>query len=359
MHRPRELDQHQERPGDGEGGRPAPPGRPPLGNNITTNTADQSESVLSRVTDDRGPCRCPRQRNLWRCKAREVGTAPEGAHCSLQRQHAQAIADYRAAEVAPVVPERTAPPVLDAYRSADGVQLAVWCDHERCWHWHGRACTGECGRPRGFSREDCKCPPGTGDGHRGAHCRCPDSPYADTGYELREVGELTDAVRAAHVVGPWACVECARLGLCSCEQTRCTAESCVGLCAEHADPECASCWATHGGPGYGVCRWHGMTKMHAHTVNRKRCVVYGDDPACDLAYDVMQYWPTPSQAQPHVHCPYCWAVETVVRRRRGWRVPPPCPSCRKLVDDTRVQREAGERLRWLTYADTTIRREAS
>lgn len=87
---------------------------------------------------------------------------------------------------------------LDAYRTDDG-QVAVWCDHERRWHWHG-GCdpTANPSCPHGrraHAGVRCTCPPGTGDGHRVAHCACPASPYRDGGYVLREVGPFTAAVR--------------------------------------------------------------------------------------------------------------------------------------------------------------------
>jgi len=92
-------------------------------------------------------------------------------------------------------------PVLDAYRTPDG-QLAVWCEHDRRWHWHG-ACdtTAPCPRPKRrlvLAGTPCRCPVGNGDGHRVAHCLDPKSPYDTTGYVIREVGPLTPAVRRAH-----------------------------------------------------------------------------------------------------------------------------------------------------------------
>lgn len=72
----------------------------------------------------------------------------------------------------------TEAPTLDAYRRRDGVHLAVWCEHCRCWHHHGA-----CGDVFG-----------AGDGHRVAHCACPNAPYGEAGYVLREVGPLTTKV---------------------------------------------------------------------------------------------------------------------------------------------------------------------
>lgn len=80
----------------------------------------------------------------------------------------------------------------------DGVQLRFrrkcpWC---RDYHWHGAhsSChpgADECPCPRHpdyhHSRGICLCPLGSADGHRGAHCWAPGSPYRRTGYILREV----------------------------------------------------------------------------------------------------------------------------------------------------------------------------
>jgi hypothetical protein len=85
----------------------------------------------------------------------------------------------------------TEAPVLDAHRSDDGTQLSVWCEFCKRDHWHGRHDPATGGTAydnrRMRFRGDCTCPVGTGDGHRVAHCHNPDSPYADTGYVLREV----------------------------------------------------------------------------------------------------------------------------------------------------------------------------
>ncbi|MEH3033635.1 MAG: phage/plasmid primase, P4 family [Aeromicrobium erythreum] len=72
------------------------------------------------------------------------------------------------------------PPRLKAYLDEDEDQLWIWCTHERLWHRHGR-----------------------GDGHRTAHCRCEHSPYHAVGYELVEVGPLTDEVLAQHRETSW------------------------------------------------------------------------------------------------------------------------------------------------------------
>lgn len=90
------------------------------------------------------------------------------------------------------------PPTLDAYRTPDG-QLAVWCDHDARWHYHGGCATkSPCPRPKGripLAGTPCRCPAGTGNGHRIAHCHDAGSPYDREGYVLREVGPFTPAVR--------------------------------------------------------------------------------------------------------------------------------------------------------------------
>jgi hypothetical protein len=63
------------------------------------------------------------------------------------------------------------PPTFAAFRTADGIQLAFWCDWCERLHYHG-ACGPEWGE---------------GNGHRGAHCIDPASPYRRTGYFIREV----------------------------------------------------------------------------------------------------------------------------------------------------------------------------
>ncbi len=62
-------------------------------------------------------------------------------------------------------------PELQAYRytHSRGASLVAWCVHCLQWHWHG-----------------------AGDGHRVAHCHDPQSPYNTGGYELHEVGTITE-----------------------------------------------------------------------------------------------------------------------------------------------------------------------
>lgn len=78
-------------------------------------------------------------------------------------------------------------PTLDARRSPDGTHLMVWCLYCNREHSHGRhSDTYDC--PHAWDRRDtCTCPTGTGDGHRAAHCGDPASPYANTGYIVREI----------------------------------------------------------------------------------------------------------------------------------------------------------------------------
>jgi hypothetical protein len=71
----------------------------------------------------------------------------------------------------------------------DGASLDVWCPHCQRDHHHGRhdpatGCRYDNLRPH---RGPCTCPPGTGDGHRAAHCHSRHSPYDDTGYIAVEV----------------------------------------------------------------------------------------------------------------------------------------------------------------------------
>jgi hypothetical protein len=101
----------------------------------------------------------------------------------------------------PPVPE-TEIPVLRAVRQ--GVQLTFWCRYCRTHHLHGAHgnCDG-CGcrlHDSLFGRGPCTCPPGSGDGHRVAHCWNPKSPYKATGYILREVAAAPK--RAAGPVPP-------------------------------------------------------------------------------------------------------------------------------------------------------------
>jgi hypothetical protein len=85
-------------------------------------------------------------------------------------------------------------PVLRAIASENGRTLLAWCPYCRREHTHGRHgdCapgTCDCGQHadlHGF-RGPCTCPAGAGDGHRGAHCWPPTSPFRATGYILVEV----------------------------------------------------------------------------------------------------------------------------------------------------------------------------
>jgi hypothetical protein len=94
------------------------------------------------------------------------------------------------------------PPTLPAYRTSDGL-LLVWCAHCIRWHQHG-GCDGTCTsrrRSRGaavYQGEPCHCQPGTGDGHRVAHCADRSSPYADSGYYLKETGAAIPNPRGLH-----------------------------------------------------------------------------------------------------------------------------------------------------------------
>jgi putative DNA primase/helicase len=84
---------------------------------------------------------------------------------------------------------------LEAYR--DDRLLWVWCDHEQVWHRHGAGCTCPdylADHPDPEWDGLCRCV-GQGDGHRGAHCWCPRSPYWESGYVLREVGPFADEHR--------------------------------------------------------------------------------------------------------------------------------------------------------------------
>jgi len=72
------------------------------------------------------------------------------------------------------------PPTFNAWRTADGVCLAFWCDWCEHVHYHG-ACGPEWG---------------AGSGHRGAHCIDPASPYLATGYIVREVSRVFWVVAA-------------------------------------------------------------------------------------------------------------------------------------------------------------------
>lgn len=59
----------------------------------------------------------------------------------------------------------------------DGNRVVVWCRHCRRDHTHGR-CVSQCAH-------GCHCPPGSGDGHRAAHCGT--GPYRNRGYIVREI----------------------------------------------------------------------------------------------------------------------------------------------------------------------------
>ena len=75
----------------------------------------------------------------------------------------------------------------------EGSRLVFRCQFCRRRHYHGvhvEPCHPECACPRHgrpFSQLPCWCHLGAGNGHRGAHCRKPGSPYKATGYYLREV----------------------------------------------------------------------------------------------------------------------------------------------------------------------------
>lgn len=84
-------------------------------------------------------------------------------------------------------------PTVLGYRSPRGTQLWIWCEHERCWHFHG-ACSGQCNADTLNSQAQCTCPPGTADGHRVSHCRCPRSPLKSD-YIVKEAGPLTAEVK--------------------------------------------------------------------------------------------------------------------------------------------------------------------
>ena len=93
---------------------------------------------------------------------------------------------------------RSRHPVLAAWPSANGVTLLAWCPWCQVWHVHGRhGADSDCAR-RGcrcqlhggnhHARLPCTCPPGSGDGHRTAHCySLSRSPLKATGYVIREV----------------------------------------------------------------------------------------------------------------------------------------------------------------------------
>jgi hypothetical protein len=89
-------------------------------------------------------------------------------------------------------------PMLMAWPSADGRTLQAWCPPCGKLHTHGRHgadqdCGPACPCPmhgggHNSLRSPCLCPPGSGDGHRGAHCASLSrSPMKATGYVIREV----------------------------------------------------------------------------------------------------------------------------------------------------------------------------
>lgn len=82
------------------------------------------------------------------------------------------------------------PPVIMAVRV--GAQLTFRCPYCRRNHWHGahaEPCAPGCRCAlHSASCGPCTCPPGSGDGHRAAHCTADDrSPLKPTGYYLVEV----------------------------------------------------------------------------------------------------------------------------------------------------------------------------
>lgn len=97
-----------------------------------------------------------------------------------------------------VNPRRSKFPILPAWPGPDGRTLQAWCPWCQVWHVHGRhGADADCGPacPCGMHggrhhsyRGPCLCPPGSGDGHRGAHCySLSRSPLKETGYVIREV----------------------------------------------------------------------------------------------------------------------------------------------------------------------------
>lgn len=93
-------------------------------------------------------------------------------------------------------------PVLNGRISSDASQVTVWCAFCEDWHYHGR--------PRNY--------PGGGSGHRVAHChdwgrygrRHENSPYAKTGYVVRELNRTQWLEIAAGLQGPLSvdCPQC-------------------------------------------------------------------------------------------------------------------------------------------------------
>lgn len=87
-------------------------------------------------------------------------------------------------------------PILPAYRTSNGFQLAIFCGHCHRWHRHGRhRGTGRVGEACGPDG-DCICRPGVSDGPKGVHCLC-QKRFCGGRYVLREVGELTPELEAS------------------------------------------------------------------------------------------------------------------------------------------------------------------
>jgi hypothetical protein len=117
------------------------------------------------------------------------------------------------------------PPTVLAVRS--GAQLTFYCAWCRCQHWHGAhdgtrckdaACRCPLHSPQRSMYGPCRCPPGTGNGHRHQHCTSPDSPFVH-GYYLKEVSPLRlvwpgrDRASVARDVPDEVVAECLELGL--------------------------------------------------------------------------------------------------------------------------------------------------
>lgn len=66
-------------------------------------------------------------------------------------------------------------PTFEAYTVKGSNSVQTWCDYCYKWHLHGKS-----------------------NGHRGAHCSIPGSPYKETGYHLKIVGPLTKTIERAH-----------------------------------------------------------------------------------------------------------------------------------------------------------------
>lgn len=95
-----------------------------------------------------------------------------------------------------VRPAASSPPTIDAYDDGRG-WLRAWCAYCNLWHKHTRhdRRNPQCLATRRERRAlrhipgRCTCPEGAGDGlRRVAHCFTPVSPFAETGYFLREAG---------------------------------------------------------------------------------------------------------------------------------------------------------------------------